>query len=152
MEEPGTRGVAPAHDVLEDWALVRWIDEVFRSQSSDPIRFFIELGQQLSMRRSYRQWLGEMLVAGDVTDIRAFVERVLNEPELEPYWKDETLASVLLSDHADRFIDEDEANLLAEDKQRLKQVIHLLRVACKSRIRIGDYPRLIWENALATCT
>ena len=71
--EPSTNFVAPAHDVLEDWALVRWISHQFHELALEPRRFFNSLGQELPIRRSYRMWLQERLGAGDIGEIRAFV-------------------------------------------------------------------------------
>lgn len=131
VEEPHSNWVAPAHDVLEDWALVRWIHGQFRSNGADPKIFFITLGHELPIRRSFRQWLGEMLLSGELEKIRLFVERSLANSDIEPYWQDETIVSILLSEHASTFIEERAAELLKDDKEGLKRLIHLLRVACK---------------------
>lgn len=133
VEEPGTARVAPAHDVLEDWALVRWISEnlvTYHNQGAKA--FFDVLGCELPIRRSYRQWLQEALVAEESRFTQGFVDAVLTTPDVALYWKDETLVSVLLSDEAPRFFENYEPMLLADGKYQLKRVIHLLRVACKS--------------------
>ncbi len=132
VEEPGTARVAPAHDVLEDWALVRWISEslvIYNNQGAKA--FFDVLGCELPIRRSYRQWLQEALVTEDLRFIQGFVDAVLTTPDVALYWRDETLVSVLLSDEAPRFLENHETMLLADGKNQLKRVIHLLRVACK---------------------
>jgi len=36
--------VAPAHDILEDWALLEWLDEEFAKKKSDPDAFLLESG------------------------------------------------------------------------------------------------------------
>jgi len=131
VEEPGTHGVAPADDVLEDWALVRWVTETYSAYGHEPTVFFDILGYELPIRRSYRQWLRESLAACDMASMRTFVDGVLSAPGVEPYWKDETLVSVLLSDEAPRFVENHEPSLLANDKRQFQRLIHLLRVACK---------------------
>jgi hypothetical protein len=131
VEEPRTRQVAPAHDVLEDWALVRWVAATFEEHGTDPKRFFDALGHELPIRRSYRQWLQELLATDDIAPVTAFVDAVLTHPGMEPYWRDETYVSVLLSNEAPRFLQSHETALLAHDKRELHTVIHLLRVACK---------------------
>src|SRR5439155_21082845 len=52
-------GVAPAHDLLEDWALIRWVDKVFFDTHQEPARFFGVLGHGPAIRRSFRLWLKE---------------------------------------------------------------------------------------------
>ena len=131
VEEPGTSKVAPAHDVLEDWALVRWIAETFSECGNDPKVFFQKLGAELPVRRSYRQWLQEVLGTDNLSEVRHFTERVLSDQSVEAYWRDETIVSILLSEEVSRFIRTHEAALLANGKRDLMLVIHLLRTACK---------------------
>lgn len=131
VEEPRNRWVAPAHDVLEDWALVRWVSETFMALGHEPQQFFDTLGHELPIRRSYRQWLQEALVAEDLEQMRGFVDAVLSTPSVELYWRDETLVSILLSDEAPRFVESHEPALLTDNKRQLQRIIHLLRVACK---------------------
>jgi len=132
VQEPRTGAVAPAHDVLEDWALVRWVAECFGSLGTHPEKLFEALGHEFAIRRAYRQWLQESLGgAEDLGVIRSFVDAVLGSANVPPYWKDETIVSVLLSDNAPQFLIEHESRLLADEKAQLKTVIHLLRVACK---------------------
>jgi hypothetical protein len=131
VEEPGTHRVAPAHDVLEDWALVRWVSETFGTNREEFPQFFETLGHELPIRRSYRQWLQEALAAEAVAEIHLFVDSVLGTTNIESYWRDETLVSLLLSDEAPRFLEDHEDRLLANEKRQLQKVIHLLRVACK---------------------
>lgn len=131
IEEPGTSRVAPAHDVLEDWALVRWIAGTFSECGDDPKAFFEKLGTELSVRRSYRQWLQEVLGTDNLDEVRHFTERVLSDEHVAAYWRDETIVSILLSEEVSRFIRTHEAALLANGKRDLMLVIHLLRIACK---------------------
>lgn len=129
--EPATNDVAPAHDVLEDWALIRWVDKTFAGGSIEPKTFFKTLGQELPIRRSYRNWLREMLAVGSSNELQSFINAILTSPSLMAYWKDETIVSLLMSFEAPRFIEDHEKSLLANDKSQLKIIIHLLRVACK---------------------
>lgn len=131
VQEPATGAMAPAHDVLEDWALVRWVAAIFGSCGQESKRFFEALGHEFAIRRAYRQWLQETLACRDIGSIRAFVDAVIASCDVPPYWKDETIVSVLLSDDSPQFIAEHESALLANSKAQLKTVIHLLRIACK---------------------
>jgi hypothetical protein len=131
VEEPSTNHVAPAHDVLEDWALIRWIDEKFRSCGHQPRKFFLEIGAELPIRRSFRQWLIEAL-ANTQDGVQRFIQAAIKDSEIEPYWRDEVFVSILLSSEAATFIRTNEAFLLASNKAALMRLIHLLRLACKT--------------------
>lgn len=131
VEDMVTGFVAPAHDVLEDWALVQWVAQVFASVGHDAPQFFEKLGHHLPIRRAYRQWLHESLDGGNLSSLRGFTDAVLFNASLSNYWRDETVVSILLSDDAPRFIADYENQLLANEKEQLKVVIHLLRLACK---------------------
>jgi hypothetical protein len=138
--EPATNAVAPAHDVLEDWALVRWVATTFANNNKDTKLFFETLGHELPIRRCYRHWLRETLTAGQFAELRAFIDDILASSSIDSYWKDETIVSLLMSVEAPRFIVEHEAALLNSDKHELKIVIHLLRVACKKLNPIWQMP------------
>jgi hypothetical protein len=131
VEEPNTHRVAPAHDVLEDWALMRWVSETFTTLWQDPKQFFDVLGHEMAIRRSYRQWLQESLTADGLHSVRNFVDAVLGGTKIEQYWKDETIISILLSDESPLFLAAHEESLLKDEHKQLNRFIHLLRIACK---------------------
>lgn len=141
--EPTTNHVAPAHDVLEDWALMRWITVTHDSTCNDAPKFFELLGHELPIRRTYRHWLREWIADEKAHNAHNFIDAVLIAPSVTAYWKDETIVSVLLSADAPRFIQDHETVLLANKKQQLKTVIHLLRVACKKLNAIWQLPEHI---------
>lgn len=124
-------GVAPAHDVLEDWALVREVRMQFEQTAGQPTELFSALGHELAMRRSYRHWLNESLEDENLEEIFRFATATIRAAEVEAYWRDETLVSLMLSEHADRYVRSEESALLAVNKSLLRRAVHLLRVACK---------------------
>lgn len=122
---------APAHDVLEDWAILHWLEDrslVHRSSFAD---FISELGSHPALRRAYRKWLSELLVA-DVPRADAWANAVLHDRTLPAYFVDDTLVAVLRSPGAAAFLERQSTLLLAEDALQLRRVIHLIRVACKT--------------------
>ncbi len=131
IQEPDRSRVAPSHDVLEDWALVRWVSEQFEVYQNNPQQFFDSLGHELTIRRSYRLWLQETLSLDDFNVLKDFVQAVLVAANVGTYWKDETLLSILSSADVVRFLAEYEQVLLADDRIQLQRFIHMLRVACK---------------------
>jgi hypothetical protein len=124
-------GVATAHDVLEDWALVREVRAQFERTEGRPAELFSTLGHELAMRRSYRHWLQEALEGTDAAAIFRFATVAARADEVEAYWRDETLVSVMLSERAEQYVGNEEAALLADNKRLLRRMVHLLRVACK---------------------
>jgi hypothetical protein len=125
--------VAPAHDILEDWALLEWLDEEFAKKKFDPEAFLLEIGTHPALRRTYRKWLEETLECAP-QDGDQLVAAVLASKKLLQQPRDDTLVAVLLSRGAQGFLERNEAQLLADDCSLLPRVIHLLRVGCKSSV------------------
>jgi len=120
---------APAHDVLEDWAILQWIDDRSRTHGTTFSAFIEELGPHPAIRRSYRKWLGELLVC-DAARADTFIQAVVQDSSLPRHFSDDTLVAVLRSAGAALFLRRHQQVLLANDAQLLRRVIHLIRVAC----------------------
>lgn len=121
--------VATAHDVLEDWAILQWIEEqhltdetVFKALSS-------AIGPHPAVRRSYREWVAE-LVDRDAPAADRLFSAAIVQADVPAQFRDDTLVSLLKAPSASEFLTRHEAELLANDRAILKRVIHLLRVAC----------------------
>ena len=52
---------APAHDVLEDWAIIWWLGGQFSLREHEARALADDIGGYPAIRRGYRQWLAEML-------------------------------------------------------------------------------------------
>ncbi|MEX2168086.1 MAG: hypothetical protein WD851_02145 [Pirellulales bacterium] len=118
-----------AHDVLEDWALIGWIDEQFYASQGDCDRFLSALDACPAIRRAYRRWLQEMLEC-EPADSDPFIEHVLRSQSVSPQLRDDTCVSTLISTSAPEFLSRNEELLLASDSEILIRMIHLLRIAC----------------------
>lgn len=130
---PGSDLYAPAHDVFEDWALMRWLEEAFIRHGRRLDLLLGELGTYPALRRAYRRWLTESLdVNPQATD--SMVVALIQNANVAAHWREDTLVGVLQSRDAHNFIDRNIALLLAEDAKLLRQVIHILRVACRAAI------------------
>ena len=122
------RLVAPAHDVLEDWAILRWIDGHY---GSDPAfaRLAAAIGTHPAIRRSYRTWVAEILERESEVAGRLFSAAVA-DADVPAQFRDDTLVSLLRAPSSPAFIERHGADLFADGKVLLRRVIHLLRVAC----------------------
>ena len=94
-----TYGYFITHDIYEEWALEMIIQREFLDRSDDKI-FFETIGDQLPIRRSFRNWLSDKLLLEN-TDIKSFVEETIKDPQIPSHWKDEIIISILLSEHAE---------------------------------------------------
>ena len=121
--------IAPAHDVLEDWAILRWLDRLYTDVSQDLALFQASLGTHPALRRSYRKWMGELLER-DPSSGETFFREALSARNLSASFIDDTLVALLQSAAAGSLVSSHESELLSNERQNLKRVIHLVRLAC----------------------
>ena len=120
--------VATAHDVLEDWAILQWLEEQHLSEASFKT-LSDATGTHPAVRRSYRKWVAE-LVERDAAAADRLFQAAVSETEISVQFRDDTLVSMLKAPSAPGFLTRHEAQLLANDRTLMKRVIRLLRVAC----------------------
>ncbi|MER2512256.1 MAG: ATP-binding protein [Nitrosomonas ureae] len=125
---------APAHDVLEDWAIIQWLAGQFLIKEGNAKAIETDIGGYPAIRRSFRKWLSEMLEC-DTKRADIFVLSCFSDVTLPAYFRDDTITSTLLSSSAACFLGRQHSRLLAEQGLLLLRVIHLLRVACKAPLR-----------------
>jgi hypothetical protein len=117
------------HDIYEEWALENTIESAFINSKNNK-DFFINLGQSLPIRRSFRNWVSEkLLIEND--SIKDFIEEVVKDIEIESFWKDEIIISILLSDYSAYFFEVCKEDLLKNNQTLLKRLTFLIRIACK---------------------
>lgn len=120
--------MATAHDVLEDWAILQWLEEQHLSEASFKA-LSDAIGTHPAVRRSYRKWVAE-LVERDVAAADQLFQAAVAATDITVQFRDDTLVALLKAPLAPDFLARHEAQLLANDRALLKRVIHLLRVAC----------------------
>jgi hypothetical protein len=130
---PGSDLYAPAHDVFEDWALMRWLDQAFVYHERQLDSLLVELGTYPALRRAYRRWLTESLDVDPQTTDSLVVALVRNRT-VAAHWREDTLVGVLQSRDARGFMDRNIPLLLDDDAALLREVVHILRVACRAAI------------------
>lgn len=120
--------VATAHDVLEDWAILQWLEEQHLAEAS--LKTLSDaIGAHPAVRRSYRKWVAELVERDAAAGDRLF-QAAISETEISVHFRDDTLVSMLKAPPAADFLGRHETLLLANVRSLLKRVIHLLRVAC----------------------
>lgn len=120
--------ISTAHDVIEDWAIMQWIDAQHLSDAS--INALSDaIGTHPAVRRSYRKWVSELLDRDPTAADRLF-RAAVSSTEITMQFRDDTLVSLLKAPLAPVFLARHEAQLLFNDRALLKRIIHLLRVAC----------------------
>ena len=121
--------VATAHDVLEDWAILQWLEEQHLTGEGSFKDLSAAIGAYPAVRRSYRKWVAELVERDPAAADRLF-RAAIAETEISAQFRDDTLVSLLKARSSPEFLLRHEAQLLANDRALLKRVIHLLRVAC----------------------
>jgi hypothetical protein len=121
--------VAPAHDVLEDWAILYWMEEQYLTHDGSVQALATAIGTHPAVRRTYRKWVTE-LVERDPVAADGLFQAAIRERLLPAQFRDDTLVSLLHAPAVASFLGRHSAELFANEKQLLLRVIHLLRVAC----------------------
>ncbi len=121
--------VATAHDVLEDWAILQWIEELHLTDETAFKALSSAIGPHPAVRRSYRKWVAELIDRDAAAADRLF-SAAITQADVPAQFRDDTLVSLLKAPSAPEFLTRHEAELLDNDRAILRRVIHLLRVAC----------------------
>lgn len=122
--------VSPAHDVLEDWALEQYLEDVYQQSSHNVLKFLAAVGEEPAINRAFRLWLYQKLRLGE--DVKALILNVLTNPNLQRYWQDETMSAVLLSGDPYGFPTELGDRLFDNEAELLKRFCFVLRISCKT--------------------
>jgi hypothetical protein len=126
--EGGASVAAIAHDVLEDWAILQWFDELHLADHS-----FLDLGATIgthpAIRRSYRKWVTELLEREPATADRLFVAAT-TEAGVSPQFRDDTLVALLRSPLIAPLLERHVRQIVANGNAVLRQLIRLTRMAC----------------------
>ena len=121
--------LAPAHDVMEDWAILHWIQTQYAAQERSLRELSADIGTHPAVRRTYRKWVSELVESNPEAADGLFQDAV-REGKISAQFRDDTLVSILRSSSSAVLLERHRAELLANDNQLFRQVIHILRVAC----------------------
>lgn len=119
----------PSHDVLEDWAILRWLDEIQLADADSFLVLSRSVGSYPALRRAYRKWVAE-LVSREPGHADELFQQAVSRSDVPSTFIDDTLVSLLRSELAGDLLKRHTPQLLADDNKLLKRLIHLIRVAC----------------------
>jgi hypothetical protein len=128
VSESSVSQITPSHDVLEDWAILQWIGDIYERHSTNISGFCEELGAYPAVRRSYRKWISELIDADPSKSEHLFLECLT--PQIPAWFRDGTILSFLWAGGAADFLRSHQDYLFRDERQLLHRVIHLLRVGC----------------------
>lgn len=122
------KGLFITHDIYEEWGLNHILELEWVHKDSIP-QFFSKIGSSLLMRRAFRSWLSDK-IDENISDVSSLVDFVF-KPELESFWQDEILVSILRSEYAEEFFEKYKDILLADNAKLLNRIVFLLQISCK---------------------
>ena len=121
--------LAPAQDVMEDWAILHWIQKQFLKHEGSLPELSAALRTAPAVRRTYRKWATELVESDPEASDKMF-QAIVGEGGIPSHFRDDTLISLLRSSSSAAFLERHTAELLANDNQLFRQMIHVLRVTC----------------------
>ena len=121
---------APIHDVIEDWAIIRWTESVVERHQWQVAPIAESVGEHPAIRRGFREWLNEVL-EHDTDNADRLVIMGYGDGSVAQHFRDDLLVSMLRSHSVRSFISRQKDRLLANEGRLLVRLIHLLRTACK---------------------
>lgn len=121
--------MAVAHDVLEDWAILQWIDKQYATYQDSLAELSEQLGTHPAVRRGYRKWVAEQVERYPEMADTLFQDTIC-EKDLSAQFRDDTIISFLRSPASVAFLEKHREKLFANERELIRKIIHLLRVAC----------------------
>jgi hypothetical protein len=125
--------VCITHDVMEDWALCKFIDRVFARRCTDPEAFFYEIGQEPAMNRAFRIWLAENadLDTEGSPKVMDFLGHVLSA-QTPRRWIDVCFVAIFNGAAFKAYLENLSDLLLANDNHYLIELCFAIRISSKS--------------------
>jgi len=121
--------VSLAHDVYEDWAIEKYIEQAYHQSLGKNNKFLAAIGNEPAMRRAFRLWLSQKLKYDE--DITAFMVSIMTDPAIQTDWRDEVISAVLQGEHPDVFLNLIKDRLFLDEARLLKRFCFVLTVSCQ---------------------
>ena len=121
--------LAPAHDVMEDWAILHWIHEQYVTHADSLQNLSDKIGGHPAVRRTYRKWVTELVETDPKTADYLFMAAIFGVG-IPDHFRDDMLTSLLRSSSSSTLLEKYKSELFENNNRLFLQLIHLLRVAC----------------------
>ena len=141
FQENNNRKYSPTHDILEDWALVKYVSSKFEDFPK-PKDLFCNLGNEPAIRRAFRLWVEDYLIdySGKINEL---IKATIADQTIEKYWADELLVAVFKSENSSSFFTSFEKELLAENAILFNSCLHIIKTCCKESDQIANNNNLL---------
>jgi hypothetical protein len=127
LRSSGTR-FTPAHDLIEDWALLTHLDQVAMTANGSLKAIIHEVGDVPLMRSCFRHWLGERLDDGQF-DALPWLRAALETAKDSVRWQEEALLAILGARDASRILFETAEYWVADKGRLFKELLRCLQMA-----------------------
>lgn len=152
FQENNNRKYAPTHDILEDWALVKYVSSILEDFPK-PKDLFDNLGNEPAIRRAFRLWVEDYLIDNS-SKINELIKATVSDQTIEKYWADELLVAVFKSENSNSFFTAFEKELLADNAVFFNRCLHIIKTCCKESDQKTSNSNLLlpigsgWREAL----
>ena len=152
FQENNNRKYSPTHDILEDWALVKYVSSKFED-FPNPKDFFSNLGNEPAIRRAFRLWVEDYLIDNN-GKINELINVTIADQTIEKYWADELLVAVFKSENSNSFFTSFEKELLEDNSVFFNRCLHIIKTCCKESDQKTNNSNLLlpigsgWKEAL----
>lgn len=151
FQKSGERRYSPAHDILEDWALVRHVSSIYED-NPNPSELFAKLGNEPAIRRAWRLWIEDYLIENG-EKVNNLVKMSLKDETIEKYWADELLVAIFKSEYSGSFFEYFGGELCKNKAILLQRCLHIIKTCCKENNFYNNVPILLpygsgWEEIL----
>ncbi|WP_321515876.1 hypothetical protein [Marinifilum fragile] len=152
FQENNNRKYSPTHDILEDWALVKYVSSKFED-FPNPKDLFSNLGNEPAIRRAFRLWVEDYLIDNS-SKINELIKATIADQTIEKYWADELLVAVFKSQNSNSFFTAFEKELLEDKATFFNRSLHIIKTCCKESDQKTNNSNLLlpigsgWKEAL----
>lgn len=152
FQENNNRKYSPTHDILEDWALVKYVSSKFED-FPNPKDLFCNLGNEPAIRRAFRLWVEDYLIDNS-SKINELIKATVADQTIEKYWADELLIAIFKSENSNSFFTAFEKELLSDNAVFFNRCLHIIKTCCKeSDLKTNNSSFLLpigsgWKEAL----
>jgi hypothetical protein len=152
FQENNNRKYSPAHDILEDWALVKYVSSKYED-FPNPKDLFSNLGNEPAIRRAFRLWVEDYLIDNS-SKINELIKATIVDQTNEKYWADELLVAIFKSENSNSFFTFFEKELIADNAVFFNRCLHIIKTCCKESDQKTNYSNFLlpigsgWKEAL----